>query len=402
MNPDEPAAESFARALGAFDGLTVGKPGETDQKILTIVTSHGSHTRITAEGLSVLLPRRRVPFRYVPSLAPQLVATLRLHAPSCSFARPFEIDEATLSLGSYLVAMGRGGSGSLGPPTPSSSIVAARRLAPRPPRFPIRSRRGAQPRSSSLDSNRPVLARAAASFPSDFDCSKRFSFARRAGGRSGSPGWTSRGRRWKRCGEWDDASVTTTAAISRRGGAPTSLFLPISFRLRGKSRRRREGDLERTRHAYAPSHLGGAQFDRLASVFAVCSCEAGEEIGFVGHRELGWLDERRTEPEVLEAPERGRRETIVVFDVGPIDTLEVAVTELCRRVEGRRLEHRGPRRELGHRYTMVVGGRAVERASGRGESAVSVVRCRRWRVVRAATHDCHQAEHPGSHRASPM
>lgn len=96
MNRNEPPAESFARALGAFAGLAVGEPDPTDRKMVTIVANHRSHTRITADGFSVLWPRRRVPFQYFASLAPQLVATLRLHAPSHSFARPFEIDEATL------------------------------------------------------------------------------------------------------------------------------------------------------------------------------------------------------------------------------------------------------------------------------------------------------------------
>jgi len=96
-NPKEAADAAFERALGAFAGLAVGEPDETDQKMFTIVTAGASHTRITAQGFSVLWALRRAPFTYLPSLAAQLVATLRLHAPARSFAAPFEIDGAALA-----------------------------------------------------------------------------------------------------------------------------------------------------------------------------------------------------------------------------------------------------------------------------------------------------------------
>lgn len=98
MNRDETAAESFSRALAAFAGAAVGEPDPADRKMFSIVAAaHGAHTRITASGFSVLWPHRRTPFMYWPCLAPQIVSTLRFHAPSRSFVEPFEIDEATLA-----------------------------------------------------------------------------------------------------------------------------------------------------------------------------------------------------------------------------------------------------------------------------------------------------------------
>ncbi|TKC93058.1 hypothetical protein [Polyangium fumosum] len=98
MNRDETAAESFERALAAFAGIAVGEPHAADRKMFSIVaTARGAHTRITAGGFSVLWPHRRTPFTYGHYLAPRVVSTLRLHAPSHSFAKPFEIDEATLA-----------------------------------------------------------------------------------------------------------------------------------------------------------------------------------------------------------------------------------------------------------------------------------------------------------------
>lgn len=98
MNRDETAAESFERALAAFAGTAIGESSPADRKMFSIVTTaQGAHTRITADGFSVLWPRRRDPFTYWSCLAPRVVSTLRLHAPSHSFTKPFEIDEATLS-----------------------------------------------------------------------------------------------------------------------------------------------------------------------------------------------------------------------------------------------------------------------------------------------------------------
>ena len=98
MNRDETAAESFERALAAFDGAATGEPGLADRKMFSIVAADpGAHTRISAAGFSVLWPHRRAPFTYRPCLAPRVVSTLRLHAPSHAFTSPFEIDETTLS-----------------------------------------------------------------------------------------------------------------------------------------------------------------------------------------------------------------------------------------------------------------------------------------------------------------
>jgi hypothetical protein len=95
---DESPVQSFERASAAFDGAPIERGSGADRKMFTIVASgHGAHTRITPGGLSVLWPHRRQPFTYWPSLGPGVVETLRLHAPERSFARPFEIDEATLA-----------------------------------------------------------------------------------------------------------------------------------------------------------------------------------------------------------------------------------------------------------------------------------------------------------------
>jgi hypothetical protein len=107
LNRDETAAESFERALAAFDGTAVEEPTPADRKMFSFVaTSEGAHTRITASGFSVLWPNRPAPFTYLPRLAPRVVATLRIHAPSHAFTKPFEIDESALSRLGYL----RGGS----------------------------------------------------------------------------------------------------------------------------------------------------------------------------------------------------------------------------------------------------------------------------------------------------
>lgn len=95
---DESPVESFERALAAFDGRSIERRSGPDRKMFTIVASpRGAQTRITPGGLSVLWPHVRKPFTYWPSLGPGVVETLRLHAPARSFAKPFEIDEATLS-----------------------------------------------------------------------------------------------------------------------------------------------------------------------------------------------------------------------------------------------------------------------------------------------------------------
>lgn len=99
MNRDhESPVQSFERALAAFEGRSIERRSGPDRKMFTIVASAlGAHTRITPDGLSVLWPRRPQPFTYWSSLGPGVVETLRLHAPAQSFAKPFEIDEATLS-----------------------------------------------------------------------------------------------------------------------------------------------------------------------------------------------------------------------------------------------------------------------------------------------------------------
>jgi hypothetical protein len=100
VNRDDESSllHSFERALAAFEGRSIQRPNDADRKMFTIVASAlGAHTRITPDGLSVLWPRRPQPFTYWSSLGPGVVETLRLLAPARSFAKPFEIDEATLA-----------------------------------------------------------------------------------------------------------------------------------------------------------------------------------------------------------------------------------------------------------------------------------------------------------------
>jgi hypothetical protein len=62
-----------------------------------VASSAGADTTIDREGLTVMWPRRREPFRYLPALGPCVVAALRANAPASSFDRAFDLDERTLA-----------------------------------------------------------------------------------------------------------------------------------------------------------------------------------------------------------------------------------------------------------------------------------------------------------------
>lgn len=102
-----------------------------------------------------------------------------------------------LSLASGSFAEAPGGSGSLGPPTPSSSSVVGRRSGPRRRRARLPSRRGGRPRRSFCDSNLLGRAVTAPPPPSDTVSSTMSSSALRVEGPNASRALRSSMPRWK-------------------------------------------------------------------------------------------------------------------------------------------------------------------------------------------------------------
>jgi hypothetical protein len=94
---DSPQA-SFERALAAFDGAPEDFSFFEARKVFSVVASSaGADTTIGRDGLSVLWPGRREPFRYLPALGPAVVSALRANAPAGSLDDAFDLDERTLA-----------------------------------------------------------------------------------------------------------------------------------------------------------------------------------------------------------------------------------------------------------------------------------------------------------------
>lgn len=98
MNWQESPEVSFELALAAFDGAAEDFLYFEARKVFTIVTATtGADTTIDRDGMSVLWPHRREPFRYFPVLGPSVVAALRAHAPGGSFDSAFDLDPQALA-----------------------------------------------------------------------------------------------------------------------------------------------------------------------------------------------------------------------------------------------------------------------------------------------------------------